>query len=155
DLAEDLGRWVDGRPILARPAGSLERLTSWCRRNKSLAGLSLLAGLALLVALVVLSVSVVLVSAARTTAEERAANLRRQVYVADMGRAHRAWQRGDLGTLSALLEPYQGANDLLGFEWRYLRGLASARWQSRPIYRHSHIVYAAAFSPDGRTVASG
>jgi tRNA A-37 threonylcarbamoyl transferase component Bud32 len=52
-LAEDLERWLRGEPILARPVGSLGRLSRWCRRNPMVAGLtgavaaSLLAGTAI------------------------------------------------------------------------------------------------------------
>ncbi|NQV23220.1 MAG: protein kinase, partial [Rhodopirellula sp.] len=41
ELAEDLRRFASDRPILARRAGSLERLWRWGRRNPIVAGLSL------------------------------------------------------------------------------------------------------------------
>jgi eukaryotic-like serine/threonine-protein kinase len=47
-LAEDLDRWLEGQPILARPVGVTTRLVMWCRRNKALASLAALLILALL-----------------------------------------------------------------------------------------------------------
>jgi serine/threonine protein kinase/tetratricopeptide (TPR) repeat protein len=47
DLAEDLERWLEGRPIIARPVLPPVRVWRWSRRNPVLAGiaaLSLLAG---------------------------------------------------------------------------------------------------------------
>jgi serine/threonine-protein kinase len=37
DLAEDLNRFIEGKPILARPVPAFQKLWRWCRRNPTLA----------------------------------------------------------------------------------------------------------------------
>jgi hypothetical protein len=47
ELADDLGRFVRGEPVAARPVGRVERLAKWTRRNPTVACLSVVAALAL------------------------------------------------------------------------------------------------------------
>jgi hypothetical protein len=47
DLAADLRRFLEGGPILARPAGLLERGWRWCRKNRRVANLLAIIGLLL------------------------------------------------------------------------------------------------------------
>jgi WD40 repeat protein/tRNA A-37 threonylcarbamoyl transferase component Bud32 len=49
-LADDLQSFLDGRPILARPVGRLERMVKWARRRPAAAGIVALIVLALVVA---------------------------------------------------------------------------------------------------------
>ncbi len=47
ELGNELRRYLDGRPILARPVGSLERASRWALRNQAVTGLSAALTLAL------------------------------------------------------------------------------------------------------------
>jgi hypothetical protein len=53
ELADDLGRFVRGEPVAARPVGRLERVAKWTRRNPTVACLSAVAALAILAGTVV------------------------------------------------------------------------------------------------------
>ena len=54
-LADDLGNWLAGRPITARPVGQAERLWRWCKRNPAVSGLTAAVAASLLAGIVVSS----------------------------------------------------------------------------------------------------
>jgi WD40 repeat protein len=60
-LADDLGRFLEGQPVQARPVGPTERLLKWARRRPAVAGLVL--GLVLVSALGVTAVTAALLYA--------------------------------------------------------------------------------------------
>jgi non-specific serine/threonine protein kinase/serine/threonine-protein kinase len=72
ELADDLGRFLEGVPIKARPIGPVERLIRWCRRNAKVAGL-----LAALVVVLVSGISALTVLWLVARAEKKEADRQR------------------------------------------------------------------------------
>lgn len=124
ELAADLQRWVEGRPIHARPLGPTERALRWISRNAVLSSLTLglFAVLSLGLAGVAWQWSRADANAVR--AERGAEEMRRNLYVSEMNLVQRIWEQGNVQAgLNKLdqLRPKSDQSDLRSFAWYHWR----------------------------------
>jgi WD40 repeat protein/tRNA A-37 threonylcarbamoyl transferase component Bud32 len=138
ELAQDLERWLTGKPVRARPVGRVARLARWCRRNRLVAGLGATLAAILVVAAAAMTVSSLLIwqtngqlrtaladaDELRALALERQRDMQLQLYVAHIREAQRALEAlADPKEVRRLLAqdiPRPGEPDLRDFEWHYL-----------------------------------
>jgi predicted Ser/Thr protein kinase len=74
-LADDLDRWLAGKPITARPSGSVARAWKWARRNPAVAALAASVGVLLVVVLIGSIVAAVRLAAAARSSRAAAVRL--------------------------------------------------------------------------------
>jgi WD40 repeat protein len=162
-LAEDLGHYLAGEPIRARPTGATERLVRWCRRKPLVA--SLVGGVALSLLVGTAAASYFAVREGRAAASARANEVKardalalseRGRYVAEITLAQKDWKEGQVAAALRRLEDLRprppGDPDLRGFEWYYLRRLC--RLDLGTLDGSAGPVQCVAFSPDGRRLAA-
>jgi eukaryotic-like serine/threonine-protein kinase len=159
ELAEDLCRFLDDKPIRARPPSLRQRLRKWARRHRAAiwtAATLLVFAAAALAAGGVWHVFDVQVTLAEVRQRER--EVRQHLYLQDIALAWQAMREGERERMHGLLERHiseVGQEDLRSFEWWYLqRRSRGVLHEVAKIASHEGGAYCVTYSPDGRTLAS-
>lgn len=182
ELAADLQRFLAGEAILARPVSPFGRLLKWTRRYPAASGLiAVLAAVAIAVPATLvaynrqlesfstqqaalntelgnlnrdLSESLTETRHARDKAQASQDSMRRQLYIADLQRAKRAWDEGDVRQYKRLVAKYadEESDDIRGIEWHVLAQLGTV--PSRQL-KFDDELFAARYSPTGQQIAAG
>jgi WD40 repeat protein len=173
-LAEDLQRFQEGRPVTARPVGTVERGWRWCRRNPVVAASLATAAAVLLVGTAVATGFGIYANAqaeqARTaegqarsalvTAEEEKTKAKaaeelksRQLMTAQLLRVASVFERDPVQAQALLDDVIACPIPLRDSAWRFYERCCQ-HWGPVPLQGHTDEVRSVSFSPDGLTLAS-
>lgn len=162
-LADDLDRYLSGRPLLAKRASFVQSTVKWSRRHPVAASVISLATFGTLVLLGVLfwfnaklSDSLRVAEGQRNLARKHELEVRQRAYNSDMRLAQISWDQTNVDQTLQLLErhrPKKGEPDIRGFAWWYLWN--EYQNSSQILGEHPGGASAVAISPDGKTAASG
>ena len=169
EVADELKRWMAGKPVLARPITATERTWRWCKRNRRLAGMATGLVIALLAGLAGTSSQWMRYSReayrandlaikeglAREAADDARDETRNHLYAAQMNLAMQSWEGANVSRTESLLRehiPRAGERDLRGFEWYYLWKLCHA---DALTIHHEDKIISSAFMPDGKHLIAG
>jgi WD40 repeat protein/serine/threonine protein kinase/Flp pilus assembly protein TadD len=165
EMAEDLKRFVEDRPVKARRVSEMERFLRWCRRNPALAGALATAVLLFWVAFAGITWNYVKAEAAsRDEARQRRAaddarlreadqreRAEKTLYYSNIARARLEWQANNVADAEHILDDCPA--DRRGWEWHFLKQLC----HKELFLLQGHTegwVWSVAYSPDGRLIAS-
>jgi WD40 repeat protein len=163
-LADEIGRFLRGEPILARPVSRPEKVWRWCRRKPALA-----TALGAVVLVAAVGFAGILTQWRRAEEQQRNAEsnelfARQNAYAADMNLAQRALEANDVRLAVSLLDKYRPGGkaenrkekaevDLRGWEWRYLWQLCQPD-ESVRLQTNCGSIGAVAISQDGSVMAA-
>jgi WD40 repeat protein len=163
DFADDLRRFLDGKPTLARPLKWLGRAARWLRRNDQAVGLAVVTTFAALL-LVFWLMSTYQSRQLRTDKEsltraqaDRTRSDQTKEYARQVRAAYLAWRSGDSRAATSFLlsanEHARSVGEPTDFCWQYLTRLIAA--ERMAIICPAGAITALAASPEGAYLASG
>jgi WD40 repeat protein/serine/threonine protein kinase len=176
EVADELGRFLSGEPILARPLGPAGQLAKWCRRNPRLAATSAVAAASVVVGLTGVAWQWRQAEAQRARAEGSELSLQHRTYIAEINAAQFALRDHNPGRALELLYRHRPdvtsdvrrptseitlaprrsplAPDLRGWEWRYLWQQCQSEAEA-PIDKLPGPIHSLEVSPDGQWLFAG
>ena len=163
DLADDLRRFLDGRPTLARPLNRIGRAARWLRRNDQVVALAVVTSIALFflsIGLWMAYQSELLrtdVDNIRAEQNGRVRLDRQRDYARYVRDAFLAWRSGDLRQMQdCLLDARMAASgneEIPDFAWGYLSHLENV--EPPAFSSPAGVASSLAISPSGRHFATG
>jgi WD40 repeat protein len=157
ELADDLDRWLDGRPIAARRVSAWERAVKWAQRKPALASLLAVTAGSLVGGMSLVGWYNVQLTHALAESHRAQRQAERSADIANINVIRRSIQLGDvtsaLSGLDRLAPKDTHSEDRRGFEWHYLRRLCEYELQSR--WDTGVPIECVAYSPDGKLLATG
>ena len=135
-------RYLNDEPVQACPPSALYRFRKFARRNKAALATATVMAVGVLVAVVALAVS-------RKLIADKAEQLETNNYDTRIALAGRELAAGNVGRAEELLD--ECPLDRRGWEWHFLK---RQRYGNPPPMEHNNTVVRAAFSPDGRQLAT-
>ncbi|MCA9187672.1 MAG: protein kinase [Planctomycetales bacterium] len=163
-MGDDLQRFLEHRPIKARPAGIVHRTLRWCRRNPVNTSLSLvIMAFVLFAALVGPLVAwrqtnlLVEKTGLANSLDDKQRLLQQQLYDSTMRVAHQSLVLGEFAETHRLLERYAKVTDgpdPRGFEYYHMRRKCDRALQAQ-IDAHWCSLQCLAFSPKSNMLAYG
>jgi WD40 repeat protein/serine/threonine protein kinase len=151
ELAADIRRHLQDEPVLASPPGAAYRSRKFVKRNRIAVTAGSLVVAALVTGLAVSMIGFVQASRQRDRAVEAEGQATRQAFLANIAAAEAALATNEISAVRRHLDAVPA--DLRHWEWRNLD--AEIDGSLAVLRGHEDRVYGVAFSPDGKTIASG
>ena len=154
DMADELGRFLGGESIHARPVGAPEKVWRWCKRKPVVAALGATTSVMLAAIAIGSPVAIFRIDRSRQEAETNLQLARQTSYATEVLFAAEEIEAENRGQAMELLNrsrPKAGETDFRSWEWRFLW----AQCRSAELFTvgtHNQEIYRVAFLPDGRLV---